>query len=217
MAISQDFQTTAALQANVFSQTDVGNLVRDLEKGSIYMVVGAGAGSAYLSAMRSTQYGYLTIPLNSFRLVSSGNDVGNIAAIGGVGASDSAPILRGDAANSIEWSWATGNVVAIGTDVAMPADYDGSIAGSLEMDVYSGTTDKATMTAATCCDGGTETTRDADDTATKSATNHTITATLAAADIPDSVKKMSLRITPSTAHATNAYQLTRVMLRYTRK
>lgn len=217
MAISQDFQTTAALLANTFAQTDVGNLVRDLQKGSIYMVIGAGAGSAYLAAQRSSSLGYIPIDLGTFKLVGATSDPGNIAAIGGVGASDSAPILRADAANSLEWSWATGNVVALGKDITIPQDFDGSLLATLELDVYSGTTDKASFTVAICCDGGTETSYTADDTATLSATNHTITATLLAADLPDLIKKMSIRLTPATAHAANTYQLTRAMIKYTRR
>lgn len=217
MAIDYDFQTTAAIQAYVFAQTDVGKFARDLQKGSIYFITGAGAGSAYMSAMSTSQYGYLGISMNEFRLVSSASDVGNIAAIGGVGASDSAPILRANAANSVEWGWATGNVVALGCDLSLPINYDGSFDSYLDLDVASGTTNKASMTVAICCDGGTETSYTADDTATLSATLHTITATLLAADVPDSVKKMSIRITPSAAHATDTYILQRARLKYVKK
>lgn len=213
-----DFNTTAALLANVWAQTDVFQVVaRDLQKGSAYHVIGAGAGSAYLSAIRNVSTGYLAIPLNSLRLVSGTSDVGNIASIGGLGASDSAPILRADSANSVEWNWATGNVVALGGDIAVPNDFDGAIASTMQLEVYSGSTDKASFTVAICCNGGTETSYTADDTATKSATVHTITAAITAADIPSGVNKISLRLTPSTAHATNAYQLARAGILYTRK
>lgn len=213
-----DFNTTAALQAYVFGQNDVYSFVaRDLQKGSAYHVIAAGSGSTVLSALPNSPFRYIELSLNLFKLVNGTSDVGAIAAIGGLGASDSAPILRGDAANSVEWSWATGNVVALGLDTSLRADFDGSFDSYLELDVYSGSTDKASMTVALCCDGGTETSYTADDTATKSATNHTITATLLAADVPDSVKKMSIRITPATAHSTNAYQLTRARLKYVAK
>lgn len=45
MAITDGFATTAALQANIFVQADVGALVPDLQAGLIYRVARPGPGS----------------------------------------------------------------------------------------------------------------------------------------------------------------------------
>lgn len=162
-----------------------------------------------LTTSRSTP-----IHLGMWREVSAAGDVGNIAAIGGVLASDTTPILRAEATtNSWEISWATGNVDPIGCEVMVPPDLDDTAAAFLDLIVYSGSTDAATMGVASSWNGGSEVTDSADDSGTKSATRHTITATIAAADIPASSTHMTLRITPPT-HATNAIQLVGANLRY---
>ena len=154
------------------------------------------------------------IHLGMFREVSATGDVGNIAAIGGVLGSDTAPILRAEATtNSWEISWATGNADPIGVQVMLPADLDDTQDAFLDLIVYSGTTDAATMGVATSWNGGAEVTDSASDSDTKSATRHTITATIAAADIPASSTHLTIRITPPT-HATNAIQLHGAVLRY---
>lgn len=164
----------------------------------------------------STQRG-IPINLGSWREVTAAGDVGNIAAIGGVLASDTAPILRAEATtNSWEISWATGNVDPIGVQVMLPPDLDDTANAFLDLIVYSGSTDAATMAVATSWNGGSEVTDSADDSGTKSATRHTITATIAAADIPASSTHLTIRLTPPT-HATNAIQLVGATLRYTPK
>lgn len=156
------------------------------------------------------------IPLSTWRIVSAGGDVGNIAAIGGVLASNSDPILRGDSNNSWEISWATGSAVPIGVQVMIPADIDDAQDAFLDLIVYSGTTDAATMGVATSWNGGSEVTDSASDSSTKSATRHTITATIDKGDIPASATHLTIRLTPPT-HATNAIQLVGAVLRYAPK
>jgi len=158
----------------------------------------------------------IPIPLGAWREVTSGGDVGNVAAIGGVLASDTAPILRGDSNNSWEISWATGNVDPIGVQVPIPYDLDDTANVTLHLAVYSGSSDAATMGVASSWDGGSEVTDSADDSGTKSATRHVITATIAAADVPASASHVTLRLTPPT-HATNAIQLCSSWLSYTPK
>lgn len=144
------------------------------------------------------------LSVHDARLVSSAGDVGNIAAIGGHLASDTVPILRGDAAETQEISWATGQAQLICWHIPLRSEVSGGdISGKL--DVYSGSTDPATFAVESAYDGGTVVVDSADDAATKSATRHTITFTIAAADIPDGAKQMTLMLTPG-AHATNATQ-----------
>jgi len=156
------------------------------------------------------------IPLSTWRIVSAAGDVGNIAAIGGVMASNSDPIFRGDSNNSWEISWATGSAVPIGAQIMIPADIDDAQDAFLDLIVYSGSTDAATMGVATSWNGGSEVTDSASDSSTKSATRHTITATIAAADIPAGASHLTIRLTPPT-HATNAIQIVGARLRYTPK
>lgn len=158
----------------------------------------------------------LPINLGEWRIVSAGGDVGNIAAIGGVLASDSDPILRGDANGSWEISWAADSVVPVGVQLSLPSDLDDTASVALELDVYSGATDAATMGVATSWNGGAEVTDSADDSGTKSATRHTITATIAAGDVPASSKHVTIRLTPP-AHATDAIQLVGSRVYYTPK
>ena len=217
--IRYDFDTTANRLAATWTTNDIGVFAFDAERGQMFMVMAAGTGAASFSPLSrsSGTQKRVGIPLHLFKLMTSGSDVGNIAAIGGVGASDSDPVLRGDANGSQEWSWANGSHVgAIGTEFPLPDDFDGSQDVTLEIDVYSGTTDAATMAVATSWDGATEVTDSASDSATKSATRHSITATIDKADVPDSAKTLSLRLTPPT-HATNAVQVCRVALKFTTK
>jgi len=160
--------------------------------------------------------GSIPFSLNSFREVDASGDVGNIAANGGLLASDTTPILRGDANESLEISWATGNIDPIQIQTTLPADFKGAANATLDLWVYSGSTDAATFTVETSWDGGTQVSDSASDAATKSATVHKITATIDAADIPDTAARVTIALTPTNAHATNAYQLVAARLNFTR-
>lgn len=165
----------------------------------------------------SANGGCVSIALSSFREVSATGDVGNAAAIGGVLASDTTPILLGKATTN-DWAiqWATGNADPIGVSFMPPADFDDTADATLDLVVSSGSTDAATMGIASSWNGGSEVTDSADDASAKSATEHVITATIAAADIPSGANRATFRITPPT-HATNAISLTGARLNYKRK
>ncbi len=160
--------------------------------------------------------GFIPAPVETWHEVTSGGDVGNVAAGGGHLASDTTPILRGDAAETFELSWATGNVDAISRSFVLPPDFDGASNVTVDLWVYSGSTDAATFTVESGWDGGALVSDSASDTGTKSATLHKITATIAAADIPNTARLLTLALTPTNAHATNAYQLLGVGINYTR-
>lgn len=156
-----------------------------------------------------------TIPLSlvDFREAVTG-DVPNAAGIGGVLASDSAPALSGTGSTvSQQISWVTGNTDQVLVDVSLPEDFDGRDDVTLELWVSSGTTDAATFTVLSSWDGGANVTDSASDAGTLSATVHKITATIAAADIPDGASFVSIGLTPA-AHATNAIVLKAARLLY---
>ena len=182
-----------------------------------YVVLPAGPAFARLRSKGILNgLKYVPIPVSAWRIVSAGGDVGNIAAIGGVPASNSDPILRGDANNSWELFWAAGSVVPIGVQVPILPDLDDTANVTLTLSVASGTTDAATMGIASSWDGGSEVTDSADDSGTKSATRHLITATIAAADVPAGASHVTFRITPPT-HGTDGISLFTSYLSYTPK
>lgn len=157
--------------------------------------------------------GAILLSLYDFREVDASGDVGNIVANGGLLASDTTPILRGDAAETQEISWATGNVDAIACQFALPPDFDGSADVEVELWVNSGTTNGASFTVESGWDGGALVSDAVDDSTTKSATTHKVTATIAAADIPDAASFLTLILTPPT-HATDTIQLKSARVKY---
>jgi hypothetical protein len=169
--------------------------------------------SGFYHEFRATLHG---TSLHAFREVDANGDVGNIVANGGLLASDTTPIMRG-AAGIIgqEISWAASNSDPILCQCQLPEEFDGRDDVIVELWVNSGTTDPATFTVATSWDAGATVTDTATDGA-KSATTHKITATIAAADIPDGATSLTLMLTPG-AHTTNAIQLTNVRVRFTER
>jgi len=183
--------------------------------GTSVKVVGTDALTFAETATAGSQ-GSVPINIYSFREVSAVGDVGNIAANGGVLASDTTPIMLGDNNNSAEIQWATGNVDPIGTSFMLPSDFDDTADAQLDLIVYSGSTDAATFSVATNWNGGAEVTDSADDSATKSATAHKITVTIATADIPAGSNRVTIRLTPGT-HATNTISILGARLNYKRR
>ncbi len=161
--------------------------------------------------------GFIPIPLMSLRETSS-LDVGNLAAHGGILASDSTPILEAinaatDGAQRVHW--AAGNNDQVTFQTALPPDFDASKDLELHARLASGgTTDAVALTLASYF--GEADTAVAD----TSASNQTTTfaekiATIAAVDIPDDPQTFTCGLTPVT-HATDAMYLTALWLEYTR-
>lgn len=214
LPIIQRFETTAARVAYTFVSQDRGYYVEDLETGQLYVVIRSGTGYASTAPLASDM-NTISISLNSFREVTSGGDVGNIAAVGGVLASDTTPILRGDAAETQEIVWAASNSDIIATQVTMPDDVDGARDMYVDLRVVSGgTTNAASFTVETGWDGGALVSDTATGVASISA--HTATATIAAADVPAAAKVLTLMLTPA-AHSTDVMTLYGVKIRYYRE
>jgi hypothetical protein len=159
----------------------------------------------------------LLFSLNDFREVSSGGDPGAIAANGGILASDTTPILRGDAAESLEIAWAAGNADVILAQISLPPDFDGSKDVTVDLFVYTDNTggggiEAATFTVETTFVGAAVVADTATDT-TPAVTVHKVTATIAAADIPDRASNLTLMLTPGT-HANDPVQLVGARLNY---
>lgn len=147
--------------------------------------------------------GFHGVSLYDFREVDANSDVGAIAANGGILASDTTPILRGAATNEAqEIVWAASNSDPIACHITLPPTFSGAAVVTVDLWVLSGgTTDAATFTVETGWDANNL----VSDTATDSAASTTmkkITATVAAADIPDTARLLTLVLTPA-AHTTD--------------
>jgi len=167
-----------------------------------------------------TSHASIPISLFDFREVTSGSDVGNAAANGGILASDTTPILRGDAAESQEIAWAAANADIIACQITLPTDFDGSANATLDLFVYTdnaggGGIEAASFTVETSWDGGAIVSDSATDSV-PATTIHKVTATIAAADIPDTASIVSIDLTPGT-HANDPIQLVGARLNYKRK
>jgi hypothetical protein len=218
-----DCDTTAVRLAYTFVASDVGSLVNDFENGHSYLCVSAGSGAACMRNLTGSDLQNFPIMLNDLREVSSGSDVSNIAANGGLLASDTTPILRGDAAESWEVSWAASNSDEIGFQISLPLDItgaalmDGTRNAYLVAEVYgAGTTNDATFTVNTSWDGGAQVVDTLDDSASKAITRHRVVCTIAAADIPDSPKTVSIEMVLA-AHTTDVLNLTSLTFMMYRK
>lgn len=207
------YTTTYDRNQEVITAAMVGMRAMIDADGSIWYANASGSGASKWSPVALRE---INLKLNDFREVDANGDVGAITANGGILASDTTPILRGDTAESQEIFWAAGNADPIQVSLSLPSSLDGAQDVLLDLDVYSGSTDAATPTVETSWDGGTQVVDSASDTATKSATVHRITATIAAADIPDSPARLTIALTPPT-HATNGIGLVRAALRYSPK
>jgi hypothetical protein len=191
----------------------IGGVITEIIDSKPYVWMGP-----HVSGIASVAFfdGFHGFSLNDFREVDGSGDVGNIAANGGLLASDTTPILRGSAAESFEIFWATGNVDPIALHITLPADFDGASNVTVDLWVRSGATDAATFTVESGWDDGALVSDSASDAATKSATLHKITATIAAADIPNTARLLTLALTPTNAHATDAYSLLGCAINFTR-
>lgn len=176
-------------------QTDVANLQTD-----------AGVGS-------------VCFKLTDLRETTSGGDVANAAGNGGLLASDTTPILRGDSTNSQEVSWAAGNADVVMLTTTLPPDVDGGQNVTLDLWVYTdnsggGGIDAATFTVQTNWDGGAAVSDTATD-GSPATSIHKITATIAASDVPATPSLLTILLTPA-AHAADPVQLVGARLNYTR-
>jgi hypothetical protein len=173
--------------------------------------MGSHGSSGLYTSYRKT----LQLPLHGFREATSG-DVSNIAANGGILASDTTPVMSGTASTvSQQLSWAASNVDQILCQLPLPEEFDGREDVLIELWVNSGTTDAASFSVLTNWDGAAA---DITDTATgsASATTHKTTARISAADIPDSPSFVSVALVPAT-HGTNAIVLVNARMTYVPK
>ena len=150
-----EHDTTAERLAYVYEVNDIGNIAVDMENGHSYLITSSGAGANSAKNLTANDYISMPVSLYSIREVDANSDVGNIVANGGILASDTTPLMEGDSNNSAQIKWATGNVDPVGFQQPMPLDITGTslIDGTRNMyiilEVFSGTTNKASFTVTT--------------------------------------------------------------------
>lgn len=212
-----DDQTVAKTSAS--GTRAIAGLVLRVDATDGVLVFISAAVNATLEPSQSS-YGSILLSLMDFRLVTSGGDEGNTVANGGVLASDTVPILRGDANENQEISWAAGSQAILAAQTALPVDFDGTQDVLLDLFVYTdnsggGGIDAATFTVETSWDGAALVTDTATD-ATPATAIHKITATIDKADVPDAPNVLTLELTPA-AHASDPTQLVGARILYRRK
>jgi hypothetical protein len=212
-----DFPTTAARLAYAWTYFDVNNVIaNDLQNGRAYFVRAEGAGANRMVALPDV-YCYIEVALNDFFKVDGAADTDalNAAGNGGKLAADTTPILLGDAAQGIAIQWAAGNADPIGVHKAVPREWDGTRAASILATTRSaGTTNPGSLSVNTYWDGGSVVTDTVTGAANTTATEYT--GTIAAADMPDEPKRVTITVVPAT-HATDAIDLCGFVLQGYRK
>lgn len=160
---------------------------------------------------------YIDVPLQTLREVVS-NAIPNIAANGGLLASDTTPILQltnGDTDSALRLTWASSNSDAVIFQAALPGDLDTN--QPIYVDIYAdsaGSTDTPTFALDTYFDIGDTKVEDTSDAV--GASPAVVTATIAASDIPnEDFLTMTCEITPG-AHTTDALYVYGIRLRGTR-
>lgn len=160
---------------------------------------------------------HIDIPLFNWREVTS-NNIPNIAALGGILANDTTPILEytnGDTDSAIRLRWAAGNVDKITTQLALPADADEKNSISLTVRAaMAGATNAPVLTLDSFFNEGDTKVVDTSSAIT-GATVAEYFITIASADIPATARTMSIELTPG-AHGTDALYVYGTWLSYSR-
>jgi hypothetical protein len=169
----------------------------------------------------SVQGGCVPIAIQTLVEVDSNGDVGAIAVASGNGgklASDTTPILKGEATTeAICLEWASSNSDIVAGAVGLPPDMDDTADAFIDLFVKSaGTANDVAFTVLTTWDNGTQVSDAAAAAGGTFTDYHTITATVAAADIPATPRALSFQLVPG-AHTTDAWTLYGARLRYKRK
>jgi hypothetical protein len=173
-----------------------------------------------LNTSSAFQTGFIPLPLTGWREVTS-NDITNAAGNGGVLATDSTPTLEyvnGDTDSQIRMLWAAANVDSIACQVTLPTDLD----RTANITIYiRGTSNGDGDLPGIDCDAFFDEgdTKVEDATATGFSLGGGVVdnaIVIAAADIPDTARTMSVELTPQT-HGTDTLTVYATWIEYTKK
>jgi len=143
--------------------------------------------------------GHVKLSLNDWREVTTAGAVSNIAANGGLLASDTTPALMAETTTeSMGINWIAGNSDILQAQQILPPDFDGREDALLELWVLTDNTggggiEAGTFSVLTSWDNGAQVTDTATDS-TPAVTSHKITARIAAADIPDNPSFVNIQL-----------------------
>lgn len=152
-----------------------------------------------------------SIPLSAFREVDANGDVANIAANGGILASDTTPIYQSlspasDADNALVVHWASSNNDVIGVNVVLDADVnvDSDIVVHFRI-VSGGTNDAVGFSMESFFNEGDSKITDVSGT-NQTTTWAEVTATIAAADVPAGAQTLTINLVPN-AHTNDLMKM----------
>lgn len=176
------------------------------------------AGDLVASLLSTTlKTGFIPVPLTALREVAS-NAIPNLAAHGGILASDSTPILNltnGDTDSALRLSWAASNSDAVTFQMALPPDLNEAAAVEIHLRAaMAGTTDTPVIDADSFFNEGDTKVEDAS-AAITGATVAEYTISIAAADVPAGAQTLSFELTPG-AHTTDILYVYAIWVEYTR-
>jgi hypothetical protein len=178
----------------------------------------------------TTQYGFIHIPLTSWREVVS-NDIAALATAGttgsgGVLATDTTPTLEyvnGDTDSTLRMLWAAANVDPIATQIMLPSDCDITAGLSFKAcGLMSGAIDTPLLSLDTyfVTGAGSVTSKIEDDTSAFSSSRSTVTASIATGDIPSTAIGVpvfaTIEVTPG-SHGTDTLRVDGTWIQYTKK
>jgi hypothetical protein len=159
--------------------------------------------------------GFIPVSLMSLREVST-MAVGNIAANGGVLASDTTPVLAPingatDGCQTVSWVASNNDVVAF--QVALPPDIDDAADLVIHFRIKSAGTTNAVGFTVSCWINESDTKVDLTSTTNQTATWAEKIATLTAADVPSGAQTITVGLTP-VAHTTDIMYLSAIWIEY---
>ncbi len=203
------------------STTAGAGLIGILDSGTFTAQTTVETALAELYQNLFTTKGFIDIPLSSWREVSSAGAVGDIAANGGILASDTTPILGAEATSeAMAIKWAAANADIVQCAFSLPQDLDDTADATLDLWVLTdnaggGGIEAATFSVLTSFNNASQATDAATDSV-PATTVHKVTATIDAGDIPTGAAFVNIQLVPGT-HANDPTHLLAARLNYKRK
>ncbi len=197
---------------------NVASKIGIADAGSLFTATDVEAALAEVAQGQSTAQAFIPIGLHSLRITSTLN-AGAIAAIGGVTASDSVPILsaiNGATDGCQRLLWAATAVTQVTLQTPLPPDLDDAQDIVLHVRAaMGGANDTPTIAMASYFNEGDTAVADTVAAVTGAAYAEYI-GTIATADVPVGAQTLTIGLTPA-AHGTDTLSITALWLEYTRK
>lgn len=212
----------APTATNYFAKAPIGSIyiykVSSTEVRTLVKAVHTPAAADWVKLGGTNQSkGFIPVPLTILRETGT-SAIPNLAAHGGILASDSTPILNSinaDTDGALRLTYAATVVDGVTFQVVLPDDFDdtGDVLVKFRA-AMAGATDTPTLTLDSYFDEGDTKVEDAT-AAVTGATYATYTATIATADVP-AARTLTVEMIPG-AHGTDALYITAIWVEYTRK